>query len=118
MGPFGGPAQCRTARPDEDLVPCRPCSAAAILGSVQGGDHRAIRADPPVTEPGPTTGPLASGATTTQKVSCDDMKRWLLPSAVAVLIVGVVLALAGNYGRQLVHDQLAAQKITFAPYDE
>jgi hypothetical protein len=46
------------------------------------------------------------------------MKRWLLPAALAVLIVGVVLTLAGNYGRQLVHDQLAAQKITFAPYDE
>lgn len=46
------------------------------------------------------------------------MKRWLLPAALAVLIVGVVLTLAGNYGRQLVHDQLAPQKITFAPYDE
>jgi hypothetical protein len=46
------------------------------------------------------------------------MKRWLLPTALAVLIVGVVLTLAGNYGRQLVHDQLAPQKITFAPYDE
>jgi hypothetical protein len=48
----------------------------------------------------------------------DSMKRWLLPAALAVLIVGVVLTLAGNYGRQLVHDQLAPQKITFAPYDE
>ena len=47
------------------------------------------------------------------------MKRWLLPSAaLAVLIIGAVLTLAGNYGRQLVHDQLAAQKIKFAPYDE
>ena len=47
------------------------------------------------------------------------MKRWLLPSAaLAVLIIGAVLTLAGNYGRQLVHDQLAPQKITFAPYDE
>jgi hypothetical protein len=46
------------------------------------------------------------------------MKRWLLPAALAVLIVGAVLTLAGNYGRQLVHDQLAPQKITFAPYDE
>ena len=46
------------------------------------------------------------------------MKRWLLPAALAVLIVGVVLTLAGNYGRQLVHDQLAAQKIKFAPYDQ
>jgi hypothetical protein len=46
------------------------------------------------------------------------MKRWLLPAALAVLIVGVVLTLAGNYGRQLVHDQLAAQKIRFAPYDQ
>jgi hypothetical protein len=46
------------------------------------------------------------------------MKRWLLPAALAVLIVGVILTLAGNYGRQLVHDQLAAQKIKFAPYDE
>ena len=37
------------------------------------------------------------------------MKRWLLPSAaLAVLIIGAVLTLAGNYGRQLVHDQLAA----------
>jgi hypothetical protein len=33
-------------------------------------------------------------------------------------VVGVILTLAGNYGRQLVHDQLAAQKIKFAPYDE
>src|SRR5215207_1202240 len=48
----------------------------------------------------------------------DSMKRWLLPAALAVLIVGVVLTLAGNYGRQLVHDQLAPQKITFAAYDE
>jgi hypothetical protein len=46
------------------------------------------------------------------------MRRWLLPTGLAVLIVGVVLTLAGNYGRQLVHDQLAAQKITFAPYDQ
>jgi hypothetical protein len=46
------------------------------------------------------------------------VKRWLLPAALAVLIVGAVLTLAGNYGRQLVHDQLAAQKIKFAPYDE
>ena len=46
------------------------------------------------------------------------MRRWLLPAALAVLIVGVVLTLAGNYGRRLVHDQLAPQKITFAPYDE
>src|SRR5512132_1543682 len=46
------------------------------------------------------------------------MKRWLLPAALALLIVGVVLTLAGNYGRQLVHDQLAAQKIKFAPYDQ
>jgi hypothetical protein len=46
------------------------------------------------------------------------MKRWLLPAALAVLLVGAVLTLAGNYGRQLVHDQLAAQKIKFAPYDE
>jgi hypothetical protein len=46
------------------------------------------------------------------------MKRWLLPAALAVLIVGVVLTLAGNYGRQLVHDQLAAQKIKFAPFDQ
>lgn len=45
------------------------------------------------------------------------MRRWLLPAALALLIVGVILTLAGNYGRQLVHDQLAAQKITFAPYD-
>ena len=44
-------------------------------------------------------------------------RRWLVPSAVAILVVGVVLALAGSYGRGLVHDQLAAQKITFAPYD-
>jgi hypothetical protein len=48
----------------------------------------------------------------------DSMKRWLLPAALAVLIAGVALTLAGNYGRQLVHDQLAAQKIKFAPYDE
>lgn len=48
----------------------------------------------------------------------DTMKRWLWAAALAVLVVGVVLTLAGNYGRQLVHDQLAAQKITFAPYDE
>ena len=41
-----------------------------------------------------------------------------LPAALAVLIVGVVLTLAGNYGRSLVHDQLEPQKITFAPYDE
>ena len=46
------------------------------------------------------------------------MKRWLLPAALAVLIVGVALTLAGNYGRQLVHDQLAPQKIKFAPYDQ
>jgi hypothetical protein len=46
------------------------------------------------------------------------MKRWLLPAALAVLIAGVALTLAGNYGRDLVHDQLAAQKIKFAPYDE
>jgi hypothetical protein len=46
------------------------------------------------------------------------MRRWLLPAALAVLLVGVVLTLAGNYGRQLVSDQLAPQKITFAPYDE
>jgi hypothetical protein len=46
------------------------------------------------------------------------MRRWLLPAALAVLVVGVVLTLAGTYGRQLVHDQLAAQKIKFAPYDQ
>jgi hypothetical protein len=46
------------------------------------------------------------------------MKRWLLPAALVVLLVGAVLTLAGNYGRQLVHDQLAAQKIKFAPYDQ
>jgi len=46
------------------------------------------------------------------------MRRWLLPTALVVLIVGVVLTLAGNYGRQLVHDQLAAQKIKFAAYDQ
>jgi hypothetical protein len=46
------------------------------------------------------------------------MRRWLLPAALVALIVGVVLTLAGNYGRQLVHDQLAAQKIKFAAYDE
>jgi hypothetical protein len=46
------------------------------------------------------------------------VKRWLLPAALAVLIAGVVFTLAGNYGRELVHDQLAAQKIKFAPYDE
>jgi hypothetical protein len=46
------------------------------------------------------------------------MRRWLLPAALGVLIVGVILTLAGNYGRQLVHDQLAGQKITFAAYDE
>jgi hypothetical protein len=46
------------------------------------------------------------------------MRRWLLPAALAVVIVGVVLTLAGNYGRRLVHDQLAPQKIAFAPYDE
>jgi hypothetical protein len=46
------------------------------------------------------------------------MKRWLLPAALALLIIGVILTLAGNYGRQLVHDQLAAQMIKFAPYDE
>ena len=46
------------------------------------------------------------------------MRRWLLPAALVVLIVGVVLTLAGNYGRQLVHDQLAAQKIKFAAYDQ
>ena len=45
------------------------------------------------------------------------MRRWLLPVALAVLVVGVALTLAGNYGRQLVHDQLTAQKIKFAPYD-
>ena len=45
------------------------------------------------------------------------MRRWLLPVALAFLVVGVALTLAGNYGRQLVHDQLAAQKIKFAPYD-
>jgi hypothetical protein len=45
------------------------------------------------------------------------VKRWLLPAALAVLIAGVVFTLAGNYGRQLVYDQLAAQKIKFAPYD-
>jgi hypothetical protein len=48
----------------------------------------------------------------------DSMKRWLFPAALAVLIVGVGLTLAGNYGRDLVHDQLAAQKIKFAPYDQ
>jgi hypothetical protein len=48
----------------------------------------------------------------------DTMKRWLLAAAVAVLLAGVALTLAGNYGRNLVHDQLAAQKIKFAPYDE
>jgi hypothetical protein len=48
----------------------------------------------------------------------DSMKRWLIAAAVAVVLVGAVLTLAGNYGRQLVHDQLAAQKIKFAPYDE
>jgi hypothetical protein len=46
------------------------------------------------------------------------MKRWLLPAALVVLIIGAILTLAGNYGRQLVHDQLAAQKIKFAAYDE
>jgi hypothetical protein len=46
------------------------------------------------------------------------MKRWLVPTAVAILIVGVIVSLAGNYGRQLVHDQLAVQKISFAPYDQ
>ena len=46
------------------------------------------------------------------------MRRWLLPVALVALVVGVVLTLAGNYGRQLVHDQLAAQKIKFAPYDQ
>jgi hypothetical protein len=46
------------------------------------------------------------------------MKRWLLPAGLVVLIVGVALTLAGNYGRQLVHDQLAAQKIKFASYDQ
>jgi uncharacterized membrane protein len=46
------------------------------------------------------------------------MRRWLLPAALVVLILGVIVTLAGNYGRQLVHDQLAAQKIRFAPYDQ
>ena len=46
------------------------------------------------------------------------MRRWLLPAALGILLVGVVLTLAGNYGRQLVHDQLAPQKITFAPFDQ
>ena len=45
------------------------------------------------------------------------MRRWLLPVALVALVVGVVLTLAGNYGRQLVHDQLAAQNIKFAPDD-
>jgi hypothetical protein len=48
----------------------------------------------------------------------DTMKRWLWAAAVAVLLAGVALTLSGSYGRQLVHDQLAAQKIKFAPYDE
>jgi hypothetical protein len=46
------------------------------------------------------------------------MKRWLVPAGLVVLIIGVALTLGGNYGRQLVHDQLAAQKIKFAPYDQ
>jgi hypothetical protein len=46
------------------------------------------------------------------------MKRWLVPAGLVVLIVGMALTLSGNYGRQLVHDQLATQKIKFAPYDQ
>jgi hypothetical protein len=45
------------------------------------------------------------------------MRSWSLPAALAVLIVGGILALAGSYGRQLVHDQLAARKVKFAAYD-
>jgi hypothetical protein len=45
------------------------------------------------------------------------MKRWLLPIALVAIIAGLALTLTGNYGRGLIHDQLSAQKITFAPYD-